>query len=70
MTGGVEKGESFLQGAKREFVEETTLNPRSGKWVNLKYTHHFLDRFDRKAEEKAFGILLKDRPKKISPKLD
>ncbi len=66
VTGGVDSGEAFLDGAKREVLEETGFNSDSGEWVDLEFSYQFEGRFGR-AEEHAFGLILS---KKIQPRLD
>lgn len=58
VTGGVESGEDFFEGAKRELREETGFNPEHGEWIDLNYSFRYESRFGP-AEEKAFGFLLK-----------
>jgi 8-oxo-dGTP pyrophosphatase MutT (NUDIX family) len=57
VTGGVEPGETFLQGAKRELSEETGFDPELGTWRDLEVELEFESRFG-KAKEHAFGFLL------------
>ena len=66
VTGGVDPDESFLDGAKREVLEETGLALNSGEWVNLDFSYQFEGRFGR-AEEHAFGFILSQE---VKPKLD
>ncbi len=62
VTGGVEKGESFLEGAKREVEEETGFSPDRGEWFDLEFSYRFVGRFGE-AEEHAFGFFLKSHKK-------
>ena len=57
VTGGVESGESFLEGAKRELAEETGFDPESGDWFDLDLELKFESRFGP-AKERAFGFCL------------
>ena len=66
VTGGVDRGESFLEGAQREVLEETGFQEEMGEWVDLTFSYQFEGRFGR-AEEHAFGFLL---PQEFAPKLD
>ena len=59
VTGGVEKGEEFLEAAKRELEEETGFSQAGGEWVDLRFSYRFEGRFGP-AEEHAFGFILKD----------
>ena len=67
VTGGVDKDESFLEGAKREVLEETGIEKDDGKWIDLKYSYHFTGRYGD-AEEHAFALILKSA--RLNPKLD
>ncbi len=67
VTGGVEKGETFFEGAKREVLEETGIPEKSGKWIDLEYIHEFTGRFGD-VEEHVFGFILKSA--KQEPVLD
>jgi len=66
VTGGVDSGESFLEGAQREVEEETSFSRDSGTWVDLEFSYSFQGRFG-KAEEHAYGFILKQEK---NPKLD
>ncbi len=66
VTGGVDPGESFAEGAKRELCEETGFRPEQGEWIDLRFSHRFQGRFGP-AEEHAFGFIL---PVESSPALD
>ena len=57
VTGGVDPGESFLEGAKRELSEETGFDPDLGTWQDLEVELEFESRFG-KVKERAFGFLL------------
>ncbi len=57
VTGGVDTGESFLEGAKRELSEETGFDPTLGTWHELEIEFEFESRFGP-AKERAFGFLL------------
>ena len=65
ITGSIEKGETFLSGAKRELEEETGISPQSGRWVFLDSHATFTDRRGSQATEHAFGLILKDQPMTI-----
>jgi 8-oxo-dGTP pyrophosphatase MutT (NUDIX family) len=67
VTGGVDEGESFLDGAKRELEEETAFSRDDGKWVDLKHSYHFESRYGS-AEECSFLFILDG--KRRDPKLD
>ena len=64
VTGGVEKGEALLTAAQRETEEETGISADAGKWVDLEHSHVFKGRWG-KAEEHAFGLVLKNVPRTI-----
>jgi len=66
VTGGVEKDETFLEGARREVQEETGFAPDSGRWIDLEFGYSFEGRFGP-AEERAFGLIL---PRELEPALD
>ncbi len=66
VTGGVEKGEDFEAGARRELLEETGIPDQAGRWIDLEYSFRFEGRFGP-AEERAFGLVL---PSPLSPKID
>jgi 8-oxo-dGTP pyrophosphatase MutT (NUDIX family) len=68
VTGGVEKGEDFLAGAKREFAEETGFDPADGEWFDLEYSFRFEGRFGP-AEERAYGFRFLPGADKV-PSLD
>lgn len=59
VTGKVDPGETFEEGALREVIEETNLSP---EWlvhfVDLKLSHHFIDDRKRDVHEKAFLCLI------------
>jgi 8-oxo-dGTP pyrophosphatase MutT (NUDIX family) len=57
VTGGVDEGESFIDGAKRELEEETGFDQKSGRWVDLNHTHHFESRWGS-AEERSFLFVM------------
>lgn len=61
VTGGIDEGEEFLDGAKREVLEETGFHSGAGKWIDLEHHFHFEGRFGL-AEEKAYGLILKKAP--------
>ena len=68
ITGSVEKNESYLMGALREFREETGISDDTIQEIKLlKCDFKFTDLYKRKVSEKCFAILL---TKKCSPKLD
>jgi 8-oxo-dGTP pyrophosphatase MutT (NUDIX family) len=68
VTGGVDEGEDFFKGAKRELEEETGFDAKKdGKWVDLKHTYHFESRFGA-VEERSYLFILGG--KKLDPKLD
>jgi 8-oxo-dGTP pyrophosphatase MutT (NUDIX family) len=57
VTGGVEKKETFFEGAQREVLEETGYAERDGQWFDLEFSYRFQGRFGE-AEEHAFGLIL------------
>ncbi len=59
VTGGVEPGESFEEGAQRELLEETGFSAARGRWLDLGYAFQFAGRWGP-AEERAFGLILRD----------
>ena len=59
VTGGVDAGESFIEGAKRELAEETGFDPEHGTWYDLELELKFEGRFGP-AKERAFGFRLRD----------
>lgn len=66
VTGSVEKGESFQEGAARELEEETghalPVHP-------TEFSQEFLDQFDRQVKERGFWAILKeDLPITLDPK--
>ena len=65
VTGGVEKGEELLVAAKRETCEETGIPEDAGTWVDLDFSYSFEGRWG-KAEEHAFGLILKGSKPKIT----
>lgn len=72
VTGSVEEGESFFEGAIRETAEETTLGAHlpSTEWMNLDYSFQF--KSDKKwqkgtVEEHSFGFWLKSSVKLNTP---
>lgn len=67
VTGGVDGGESFLDGAKREVLEETGIKPSKGEWVDLEFSYHFEGKWGH-AEEHVFGFIL--HQKREDPQLD
>jgi lipoyl(octanoyl) transferase len=59
VTGKVEDGESFEEGALREAIEETGLKIESiVDIIDLNIIHEFTDQRGRKVEEKSFLIIL------------
>ncbi len=59
VTGKIDPGESYEEGALREVIEETKLNP---EWIinfiDLKLSHDFIDEKNRNVHEKAFLCLI------------
>ena len=55
VTGKVDAGETYEQGAIREVIEETKMNP---DWIihfiDLKISHNFIDERKRDVHEKAY----------------
>lgn len=64
ITANLEKGEKFLDGAKRETLEETGIKPKLGKWIELNFSFEYEGRWGR-AVEHAFAFILKERPEEI-----
>ena len=64
VTANLEKGEKFLDGAKRETLEETGIKPKQGKWLELDFSFEYEGRWGR-AKEHAFALILKERPPEI-----
>ncbi len=67
VTGGVEDDETFLEGAKREVLEETGIKPSQGEWIDLEFSYFFEGRWGH-AEEHVFGYIL--HKKREDPVLD
>lgn len=67
VTGGVDAGETFLDGAKRELEEETGFKSKDGSWVKLNHKVHFEGRYGA-VEEHSFLFVLDG--KRRDPKLD
>jgi len=65
ITGGVEKGETNLEGAQRETLEETGIEKKAGDWLDLDFSFEYKGRWGR-AREHSFALVLKKRPKKIT----
>jgi dATP pyrophosphohydrolase len=59
VTGKVDEGESYEEGALREVIEETKLDPR---WIvhftDLGLSHDFIDEKKRDVHERAYLILI------------
>lgn len=59
VTGKIDEGESYEEGALREVIEETKLDP---KWIvqfiDLKLSHEFIDDRKRDVHEKSFLVLV------------
>ena len=66
VTGGIEKGEDFDAGARRELLEETGISAEAGRWLDLEFAFRFEGRFGP-AEERAFGLVL---PSRVLPTID
>lgn len=66
VTGKIDEGESYEEGALREVIEETKLDPR---WIvniiDLNLSHEFIDDRKRDVHEKSFLILV-DRVFKVT----
>ncbi len=61
VTGKVDAGETYEEGALREVIEETNLNPQYiVHFIDLKLSHNFIDERNRDVHEKAY-LLLVDR---------
>ena len=67
VTGGVEDDESFLEGAKREVLEETGIKASKGEWLDLEFSYHFEGKWGH-AEEHVFGFIL--HKKRVDPEID
>ncbi len=65
VTGKVDAGESYEEGAVREVIEETSVKP---EWfvhfIDLKLAHNFIDGWKRDVHEKSF-LLIVDRKFKV-----
>jgi 8-oxo-dGTP pyrophosphatase MutT (NUDIX family) len=66
VTGGVDPGESYVEGAARELQEETGIIPEKGRMIDLNHSYSFTGRWGE-ATEHAFGVIV-DGP--VKPKLD
>ncbi len=59
VTGKIDKGESYEEGALREVIEETGLKP---EWVihfiDLKLSHEFIDQRDRDVHENSYLLIV------------
>lgn len=66
VTGKVDAGETYEEGALREVIEETKLDP---KWIvhfiDLKLSHDFIDERKRDVHEKCY-LLVVDRKFKVT----
>lgn len=62
VTGKVEEGETYEEGALREAIEETSLQIESiVDIVDLDLAHDFIDQHKRNVHEKSFLIILDDK---------
>jgi 8-oxo-dGTP pyrophosphatase MutT (NUDIX family) len=64
ITANLEKGEKYLDAAKRETFEETGIKPKQGKWIELDFSFEYEGRWGR-AKEHAFALVLKTHPAEI-----
>ncbi len=59
VTGKIDKGESYKEGAIREAIEETALRP---EWIvgfiDLELSHKFIDERKRDVHEKSYFLIL------------
>jgi 8-oxo-dGTP pyrophosphatase MutT (NUDIX family) len=62
MTGSVEEGESFLEGAVRETHEETGIEIGPTKLIDLGLEFKFQDQWQREVTERCYLLLLKNKP--------
>lgn len=59
VTGKIDKGESYEEGAIREAIEETNLRPEwIVNFIDLKLTHKFIDERKRNVHEKSYLLIL------------
>lgn len=63
VTGSVEAGETYYQGAVRELQEETGIENRS--LIDLDFSFEFVDRFNKNVIEQVYLCVLKKTPAKI-----
>lgn len=66
VTGSVEKGETFDDGARRELEEETGFDFSSAQILYTGYEFEFSSRFGQ-AKERVYAVKI---PKQADPKLD
>ncbi|RLA62059.1 MAG: hypothetical protein DRQ88_09430 [Epsilonproteobacteria bacterium] len=63
VTGSVEPGETFFQGAQRELLEETGI--KSDKFYDLDLQFTFKDQYGKEVEEQVYVALLEKTPTEI-----
>ena len=64
ITANVEKGESLLECAKREVLEETGISHKKGEWINLDFSFEYDGRWGH-AIEHVFAMVINKKPKEI-----
>lgn len=59
VTGKIDAGESYEEGAIREVIEETGLKPESMiHFIDLQLSHEFIDQRKRDVHEKSYLLLV------------
>jgi 8-oxo-dGTP pyrophosphatase MutT (NUDIX family) len=58
MTGSVEAGEKFKQGALREVFEETGINENQICFIKKLFSFEFHDRFGRDVQERVYMVIV------------
>lgn len=61
ITGSIDNGESYLQGASRELLEETGITSKD--LIDLKLKSTFFDRWGKDVVEKSFLCIIEDTVK-------
>lgn len=61
ITGSVEKGESFFEGAQRELFEETSI--KSNKLIDMSMDFSFKDQWGYDCVEKSYSLKLESKCK-------